>query len=184
MKVTPNRFPAGALIATIERLIMKPALLLILTTMLPFMMRADDKQATGDAKAGAIAQEGVWKPIAAILGGARLPEPALKAITLRITGGNYEVTIEGEREPDKGTCTLDTTTSPKRMTIKSTAGPNHGKTFLAIYEMKDAVSMRVCYDLSGMELPKELKAPKGTSLYLVGYRRQIGQPAEKTAPKQ
>jgi uncharacterized protein (TIGR03067 family) len=58
------------------------------------------------------------------------------------------------------------------MTIKSTEGPNRGKTFLAIYEMKDAGSMRVCYDMSGTEFPKEFKAPKGTQLYLAGYRRQ------------
>ena len=33
-------------------------------------------------------------------------------------------------------------------------------------------SMRVCYDLSGTDFPKDFKAPKGTQLYLVGYRRQ------------
>ncbi len=35
-----------------------------------------------------------------------------------------------------------------------------------------ADSMRICYDLSGAEFPKEFKAPKGTRLYLAGYRRQ------------
>ena len=124
-----------------------------------------------EAKPDTTAQEGVWKPIAAVLGGVKLPKPALDAITLKITGGNYEVTVAGEEGPDKGTCTLDTTTTPKRMTIKGTDGPNKGKTFLAIYEMKDAGSLRVCYDLSGKEFPKEFKAPKGTQLYLVGYRR-------------
>jgi uncharacterized protein (TIGR03067 family) len=120
---------------------------------------------------GATAHEGVWKPIAAVLGGVLMPPPALKAITLKITGANYEVTVDGEKESDRGTCILDTSTTPHRMTIKSTAGPNSGKTFLAIYEMKDAGKLRVCYDLSGAEFPKEFKAPKGTQLYLVGYRR-------------
>ena len=32
--------------------------------------------------------------------------------------------------------------------------------------------MRVCFDLSGKEFPKEFKAPRDTELYLVGYRRQ------------
>jgi uncharacterized protein (TIGR03067 family) len=137
---------------------------------------ADDKRPAAAAAPTATtvqgkAHEGVWKPIAAILGGAPMPQPALAAITLKITGENYEVTIEGEG-PDKGTCILDTSTTPKRMTIKGTDGPNKGKTFLAIYEMKDAGSLRVCYDLSGTEFPKEFKAPKGTALYLVGYRRQ------------
>ena len=125
----------------------------------------------GEPKLDAKAHEGVWKPIAAVLGGVRLPEDAVKTITLKVKDGNYEVTVEGEGN-DKGTCTLDTSTSPKRMTIKSTEGANKDKTFLAIYEMKDAGSMRVCYDLSGTEFPKEFEAPKGTKLYLVGYRRQ------------
>ena len=151
---------------------------------LPLTVCADDKQAAAGERVDAITQEGVWKPKAAVLGGTFLPQPALEAITLKIKDGKYEVTVEGEDHSDKGTCTLDTTTSPKRMTIKSTEGPNKGKTFLAIYEMKNAVSMRVCYDLSGTEFPKEFKAPKGTQLYLVGYRRHKEQAAGKTPPKQ
>ena len=116
--------------------------------------------------------EGTWKPIGAIMGGGRLPKPALDAITLEISGTNYQVTVEGEKEPDRGTSILHTNTTPARMTIVSTNGPNRGKTFLAIYEMKDDRSLRVCYDLSGTEFPKEFKAPNGTMLYLVGYRRQ------------
>lgn len=152
---------------------MKHFLLLILASVLALSTRAADKP----ANANATAHEGTWKPIAAVLGGVRLPDESLKAITLKITGDKYEVTVEGEPHSDKGTCTLDTTTTPKRMTIKSTEGANKGKTFLAIYEMKDAGSLRVCYDMSGTEFPKEFKAPKGTPLYLAGYRRPAaGQP--------
>ena len=46
-----------------------------------------------------------------------------------------------EIKTDRGTCTLDTSASPKRMTIRGTEGPNRGKTILAIYEMKDASEM-------------------------------------------
>jgi uncharacterized protein (TIGR03067 family) len=117
-------------------------------------------------------RDGTWKPIAAVLGGARLPNAALNSITLKITGDTYIVTVEGEKEPDRGTTVLDTTTNPKRMTLKSLEGPNKGKTFYAIYEQKDRNSMRVCYDLSGADFPKGFNAPRGTQLYLVGYRRQ------------
>ena len=151
---------------------MKPLISLAAIALLSCMLLADDKPPTAAAAAEqAKAHQGVWKPTAAVLGGVPMAEPVLKAITLKITGDNYEVTIEGEA-PDKGTCTLDASTTPKRMTIKGTDGPNKGKTFLAIYEVKDADSLRVCYDLSGTEFPKEFKAPKGTALYLVGYRRQ------------
>lgn len=154
---------------------MRQLLTLLFVTVLPFSLCAADKP----TNANATAHEGTWKPIAAVLGGVRLPDEALKAITLKITGDKYEVTVAGEPHADKGTCTLDTSTTPKRMTIKSTEGPNKGKTFLAIYEMKDAGSLRVCYDMSGTEFPKEFKAPKGTPLYLAGYRRPAaGQPEE------
>jgi uncharacterized protein (TIGR03067 family) len=146
--------------------IMKRIIIRFLTAVLPVMISAAEEQAAGPT------QDGVWKPIAAVLGGVRVPESALKAITLKIMGASYEVVVEGEKESDKGTRTLDTSTTPKRLTIKSTDGPNRGKTFLAIYEMKDADSLRICYDLSGTDFPKEFKAPKGTQLYLVGYRRQ------------
>ncbi|MEQ2006440.1 MAG: TIGR03067 domain-containing protein [Limisphaerales bacterium] len=150
---------------------MKPLLTLLLAAALPLSLCAADKPAD------ATSHEGTWKPIAAVLGGVRLPDEALRAITLKITGDKYEVTVEGELHSDKGTCTLDTSTTPKRMTIKSTEGANKGKTILAIYEMKDAGSLRVCYDMSGTEFPKEFKAPKGTPLYLAGYRRPAaGQP--------
>ena len=90
----------------------------------------------------------------------------------------------GSSEPKapthEGTCILDSDANPKRMTIKSMKGPNRGKTFPAIYEMKDGDSLRICYDLSGKEFPKEFKAPKGTQLYLVDYRRQK---EKQTPPK-
>lgn len=139
---------------------------------------ADEPKSTEATRAHTSAKhQGVWKPIAAVLGGVRLPESACQAITLTLDGDQYEVTVEGEAEPDRGTFTLDPAATPKRMTITSKEGPNKGKTFLAIYEMKDDVSMRVCYDLSGTEFPREFKAPPKSSLYLVGYRRQ--KPAAK-----
>jgi len=150
---------------------MKPLLILAIAIAHSFTSKAAEpviQVKPADAKP----HEGVWKPIAAVLDGARLPPDALKAITLKISGTNYQVTVEGEKEPDQGTCMLDASASPKRMTIISTNGPNRGKTFLAIYETKDGRSLRVWYDLTGTEFPKEFKAPKGTMRYLVGYRRQ------------
>lgn len=138
----------------------------------------DGKDSKTDQKPNDAAEfqyDGIWKPKGAVLGGVFLPPPALEAITLKIDKGKYEVTVKGEEQSDKGTFTLDETVTPKRMMIKSESGPNKGKTFLAIYEIKGANAMRVCYDLSGNEFPKEFKAPKDTELYLVGYRRQTSQ---------
>jgi uncharacterized protein (TIGR03067 family) len=154
---------------------MKNLLIILLTLAPAFFVSA------ASSKADARAHEGVWKPVAAVLGGAPLPQPVLAAITLKIMGTNYEVTVQGER-PDQGTCTLDKSTSPKRMTITSTNGANMGKTFLAIYEMKDDQSLRICYDLSGAAFPKDFDSPKGTKHYLADYRRQ--KPEAPAAPAQ
>ncbi len=157
---------------------MQYASLLLILCLLACDSRGDDndtKDASTEQKTSEQIKfqfDGVWKPKGAMLGGVLLTPPALNAITLRIDDGKYEVSIEGEERSDKGTFTLDENAAPKRMTIKSTSGPNQGKTFLAIYEIKAEDAMRVCYDLSGKEFPKEFKAPKDTSLYLVGYRRQ------------
>jgi uncharacterized protein (TIGR03067 family) len=129
----------------------------------------------GAVEAVATNHEGVWKAIAAVMDGARVPQAVVDAITLTIKGDHYEVTVEGEKQPDRGICTFDATANPKRMTINSLEGPNQGKTFLAIYEMKSDGALRVCYDLSGKEFPKTFAAPKGTALYLVGYRRKGSQ---------
>lgn len=134
---------------------------------------------TASKKAEATSHAGTRKPVSPVLGGAALPEPVVKAITLKMTADQHEVTIHGQRS-DKGTCSLDSEANPKRMTIKSTEGPNRGKTLLATYEMKNADSLQICYDLSGKKFPKEFKAPKGTQLHLVEYRRQE---EKKTAPK-
>jgi len=56
------------------------------------------------------------------------------------------------------------------MTITDTAGPNQGKTFPAIYELKGD-TLRICYDLSGAKRPTEFKTVAGTQLYLVTYTR-------------
>ena len=73
--------------------------------------------------------------------------------------------------PDRGTYTIDSTTKPKSMTITGPEGPNHGKIFPAIYELKGG-TLRICYDLSGAKRPTEFKSIAGTKLYLVTYNRQ------------
>ena len=55
--------------------------------------------------------------------------------------------------------------------ITGVKGPNQGKTFLAIYELKGD-TLKVCYDLSGKERPTEFKTKPDTQLYLVTYRRE------------
>ena len=115
------------------------------------------------------AVQGSWTPAKADLGGQPVAEAVLKSISLKLDNGKYEVLV-GDK-PDKGTYTLDSTSKPKSMTVSGTEGPNHGKTFPAIYELKGD-TLRICYDLSGAKRPTEFKSIPGTRLYLVTYNRK------------
>jgi uncharacterized protein (TIGR03067 family) len=112
--------------------------------------------------------QGIWKPVQAELGGARLPDALIAAWRLELRDGKY--TLTGAESPDSGTYTFEESKKPKTMDVTGTDGPNKGKTFPCIYELDDDI-LRICYDLSGKERPKEFKTAKQTKLYLVTYKR-------------
>jgi uncharacterized protein (TIGR03067 family) len=118
-----------------------------------------------DAKA----VQGSWTPARAELAGQPVADDVLKIISLKLENGKYEVFV-GDK-PDRGTYTIDSTTKPKSMTITGTEGPNNGRTYPAIYELKGD-TLRICYDLSGAKRPTEFKSSAGTKLYLVTYNRK------------
>lgn len=120
--------------------------------------------------------DGTWHPVTAVMGGREFPKEIRESIVLKLDGDQYSATVNGT--PDKGTCTIDASVTPHRMTIKGTVGPNQGKTLLAIFEISDKGLLRVCYDLSGKVFPQEFKSPAGTMQYLVEYRKELPDGAE------
>jgi uncharacterized protein (TIGR03067 family) len=116
--------------------------------------------------------DGVWKPTEATMGGQALPPPFLAAVTLAITGETYEMLMAGGPGADRGTCVVDRSVTPHRITIKCTEGPSAGTTTLAIFEFVDADTMRVCSDLAGAGFPAAFASPAGTQLFLTTYARQ------------
>lgn len=111
---------------------------------------------------------GTWKPVTAELAGAQWPQEVVDSMKLIVKDGNYTVLV-GEGK-DEGTVKRDPDKSPKTMDITGTKGPNEGKTFLCIYELKGD-DLRVCYDLSGKSRPTEFATKPDTQLFLVKYRR-------------
>jgi uncharacterized protein (TIGR03067 family) len=110
--------------------------------------------------------QGTWVPLKAELGG--VPVKALEGAKLTIKDNTYRVTAG--KETDEGVLELMPGKSPKAMDVKGTKGPNMGKTFPAIYEVKGD-TLRVCYDLDGKERPKAFRTEKGKKYFLVTYER-------------
>lgn len=114
--------------------------------------------------------QGNWQATKAILGGAPFPDAVTEGITLSIIGSEYSVLVAGS--PDKGSCDLDASGSPLRMTIRGTEGPNAGKTLLAICDFPNSEEMRVCYDMKGVSFPDEFTSTAENGYFLVNYRRK------------
>ena len=112
--------------------------------------------------------DGTWKPLSAELAGKPWPQQVLDTMKLILKNDQYTVLI-GELS-DEGTTRRDPDKSPKTMDINGKKGPNEGKTFLCIYELKGD-ELRVCYDLSGKSRPTEFATKPDTQLFLVTYRR-------------
>ena len=127
------------------------------------------------ASAGALADDkdlkaldGTWIPQSGELGGSKFPDEILKKIELVTKDGKYTVTAD--KQVDKGSIKIDAAKKPKHMDIVGGEGPNKGKTFPAIYEI-DGDILKICYDLSGKERPKEFKTASGTMTLLIVYKK-------------
>ena len=108
--------------------------------------------------------EGNWIPVSFEINGQKLPEESFKNTQLVLTDGNYKY------QNDQGTYKLIPTEKPKAMDITGTAGPNQGKTILAIYELTGD-TLRICYDLGGKTRPSEFSTMAGTKQFLAYYKR-------------
>jgi uncharacterized protein (TIGR03067 family) len=121
-----------------------------------------------DAKKAESKIDGTWLGQTAELGGKQLPKQALANFKLTLKKGEYEVQAESL---DRGTVTYHDSASPKEMDIKGVAGPNQGRTILAIYELSGD-KLKICYDLSGKTRPTEFKTHPKSQLFLVTYERK------------
>ncbi len=110
---------------------------------------------------------GEWAVVSMEVAGRKMPDAITKMIKLINKDGDYTVTAESD---DKGTFTVDVAKKPHTMTIKGVEGPNKGKTFFCIYE-QSGDDMKICYDLTGKEFPKEFKSEAGKLVMFAIYKK-------------
>jgi uncharacterized protein (TIGR03067 family) len=140
----------------------------LLLTWTAILLVSSGSAKSDDTKKGEPKIDGKWVATKAEMSGKKLPKQVTANLKLTLKNGEYEVVAES---PDRGTVTYDTAALPNTMDIKGVEGPNKGKTYLAIYELKDD-ELTICYDLSGDSRPTEFKTQPNTKLFLVTYARQ------------
>ncbi len=113
---------------------------------------------------------GHWKAISAVMAGTPFPEPVIASISLTVSDDGYEANVGGQ--VDQGTCETDTTKKPYQMRIVGVAGPNAGKTFLAIFDFPEKDQMQVAYDLTGTAHPNTFESSAENGNYVAVYSRQ------------
>lgn len=121
-----------------------------------------------DPKAELKALAGTWQVQAAEIGGKDVLD-SFRGITLTLANDTYVATV-GELA-DKGTITVDPGKTPKAMDITGTEGPNRGKTYPCLYELKED-TLTVCYGLDFKTRPAELKTAGDPQRMLVVYKRK------------
>lgn len=113
--------------------------------------------------------QGTWVATDAELGGKKFPDDAIKTMSMEFDGTQY-VSRLGEKA-DRGSYKIDGNKSPKSIEMTSVKGPNAGKTFVGIYELKEE-QLRVCLDLGGKHRPKDFETTDKPQRVLVIYERR------------
>lgn len=124
--------------------------------------------AAADDKAELKALAGKWEVADAEVDGKKVTE-TFKNLELTLENGNYAVKVGGQE--DKGTVTVDASKKPKAMDVTGTEGPNRGKTYPCVYELKDD-TLTVCYGLDFKTRPTELKTAEKSNTMLIVYKRK------------
>ena len=114
--------------------------------------------------------QGNWAVKAITRNGEAVPDEAVRKLSL-IVKGNERVVKEGDEVKSKGTFTVDESKKPKQMDITGVEGPNRGKTFLSLYELKDD-TLTVCYGLDFKTRPTDLKTAEKSNTMLITYKRK------------
>lgn len=131
------------------------------------LLAADPKD---DAKIDLERFQGKWALISAQRDGKKTPEEEVKKITLTIQGNKF-VLYKNAEIISEGTFTLDPTKRPKTIDETATAGPNKGKTFLAIYEIDDQ-HHKICFAAPGKERPTAFSSEPGSGHLLQEWKHE------------
>jgi uncharacterized protein (TIGR03067 family) len=142
----------------------------VAATLLVVVAQAQDEKAEKELKK----LEGSWVLVSGEVDGKEVAKEHVQKS--KLTRSGKEVTIEAphlSKEPMKNkTARVDPTKTPKEMDAVRVVGPNAGKAILIIYELGEDDSVKICFDPSGKERPKEFKTKPGSGHVLHLWKRE------------
>ena len=112
-------------------------------------------------------------PVAANVSGKELRVAELRVKYLVLAGHDYSIIDRTNQVVDRGEYLVNAASTPCTIDIVGRAGPNAGRSMLAIFELTDD-RLTVCYDLDGKDRPINMQ-PRGDQLLLsITYERAAG----------
>jgi uncharacterized protein (TIGR03067 family) len=115
------------------------------------------------------ALQGAWICKSAVVNGKSLPLETVKLLRLTIIGNRYK-TEKGSEVLFDSTYRINTSNTPKQISMVGTEGEMIGKEAHGIYSLQ-MDTLQICYTLPGEPSPTSFESPAGSKAYLIIWRR-------------
>lgn len=109
-----------------------------------------------------------WQVSSLIASGAPMPDAVTSTMSTTLTETTYNAVVAGQS--DKGTIRVDASTTPPRIDIVGTEGPNAGSLIKSIYKL-DGDTLIISYDVTGEAYPTDFESKPGRTDMVVTYER-------------
>ncbi|MBI4773305.1 MAG: TIGR03067 domain-containing protein [Deltaproteobacteria bacterium] len=108
--------------------------------------------------------QGTWMMISAEMDGKKVNDAHVKQSRITFVGDKVELIAPHQHKDTivASVVKLDCTKNPKEMHWVRTAGPNAGKTMIAIYEFEGPDQYKICFDPASLVVPKEFGTKAGS----------------------
>lgn len=108
--------------------------------------------------------QGTWMMISAEMDGKKVHDAHVKQSRITFVGDKVELIAPHQHKDTivASVVKLDYTKNPKEMQWVRTAGPNAGKTMIAIYEFEGPDQYKICFDPASLAVPKEFGTKAGS----------------------
>lgn len=109
-----------------------------------------------------------WQVTSIVASGMDMPAEVTSSMSTTLTETTYSAVIAGQT--DKGTINVDENTSPPRIDIVGTEGPNAGSVTKSIFKL-DGDTLIISYDVTGSDYPADFESKPGRTDMVVTYKR-------------